>query len=215
LANKILDEQYVDKALAILTDEQKAEFGKVREVLLAHEEAMKAAEEEYTKLYVEMAGAAIARAPYSQRQLTYQVPGLTAEERKAMQTATMGVYRQQSQEVNRILKEKGINRPGRQNREGRQKYYQAMREVRAEVTKKNGAAIQEKILGTLSPESAEKYKKLSAALASVIQKREELQSKLAEQLEAIIGAERLQPKAIQWQGRTQGAGGTVRFNYGQ
>ena len=215
LAGKVLDEQYAEKILAVLTEEQKAEFGKVREALKAHEEARKAAEEEYTKLYAEMGGTAMVRVPYSQQHLAYQIPGLTAEERKAAQTATSGVYRQQYQEINRVLKEKGINKPGRQDRDGRQKYSRAMQEVRAEVTKKNSEAVQEKILGALSPESAANYKKLSAALASVIQKREELQSQLAEQLEAIIGTERLQPKSIQWQGRTQGAGGRpVRFNYG-
>jgi len=208
-----LNARYAELVLAMLTDEQKQEFTKIREAITAYEAARQAAQDEFGKFYEEVTGSPLARFPYSVDQLLYGLPSLSQEEKRNASKAAMSIRRASYKEVEAALKESGITRPkNNRDREAWQEYSQARGAIHREIAAKNSQKITDAIRSTLAPDMQEKFGKLTAAYEKAREGRDGTSSELAEQLDGIVGAERMKPKYPAYQyyrqgGQTQGARG--------
>jgi hypothetical protein len=209
--NKIEEElsaKFGDLAQALLTDEQKAEYAKVQQVIADHEKARKAAQDEFGKVYQEAIGSPMVYFPNAVDQLLWNFPTLSMEEKQKASKAAMEIRKGSNQEIEAILKEAGIARPtDHKDREGWQRYSEAWAPAQREVSAKHNGEVVQAIGGVLAPDMKAKFDQLAGAFEKARKTSEEAMGKLTEQLEAIVGSERLKPQYPQYQGMMAPPGG--------
>ena len=194
---KTLDKKFEAKVLASLSEEQKAEYTKVRAAINAYYEANLAAEAEFKKVHAEVGGKAIPYVPTHPDQLVHQIPDLSSQEKKAVQTITMESRRKVHQEVTKAMTESSVSRPKRGDRAGWGAYHKARAQITKEVTAKLEADKRTTIAGALSPENAKKFETLASALETLNAKREANKAALSKALVETVGAERLKPRRFE------------------
>jgi len=209
--DKVLDGKAEPIILTVLSEEQKAEYEKMREAIVAYSEGLKTAEEDFAKAHTELGGPALAYVPNSQYQLLNLVPGITDEEKAASQKVASDLGRQQYQEVGRAMREAKIQRPGRGDREGWQVYLEARRKIQREIAAEHKDETVQKMAAALGPETGKKFTALSKALDTLNVTRDKLKAELGAKLVEIVGSERL--KAGVTSGRYgRGGRGDRRWN---
>ncbi|MDP6117688.1 MAG: hypothetical protein QGF00_01710 [Planctomycetota bacterium] len=192
---KSLDETYTEKVLAMLTDEQQANFKQVQESLKAYDLVKKKIEDEFKDLYAELGGNNLTSARAQPDQLIWRLPGMTMEERKGIQKVYTEMNAKQNKEIASRMKEANVERPTRSDIKGWRKFNERRSSIYADVAAKHKDERKQKLLASLSKESAEKYQKLADALEAVNKKRTETMQTLVQALGELVGPEQVKKAA--------------------
>jgi len=201
-----LDAECLPKLTALLSEEDKAKFKLVRAALHAYHEGMSAAEREYREAWKQITGSELPWLPRQVNQIVQVMPGLDATQRREIQRSIYGdLYRQQREEVTRILKEKGIERPAnpRENRELWREYMTKRNEVQAQVRKQSEPEVIKQIREALPEGQVETFAALVKVLEDFLAKANAADEMLKQTLGKIVGPEKLRaaPMPVWGQGR--------------
>lgn len=201
-----LDTECLPKLTALLSEEDKAKFKQVREAVRTYHEGISAAEREYREAWKQITGSELPWLPRQVNQIAQVMPGLDATQRREIQRSVYGdLYRQEQEEVTRILKEKGIEPPAnrRENPELWREYLAKRNEVQAQVRKQFQPKVIEHIRKALPEEQVETFAALVKILGDFLAKTDAADEMLKQTLGKIVGPEKLRaaPMPAWGQGR--------------
>ena len=168
-----LDAECLPKLTALLNADDQAKFKLVRAALRTYHEGMSAAEREYREAWKQLTGGEPSWLPRQAVQLVQAMPGVDPIKRREIQRSIYrDLYRQQREEVTRILKEKDIERPAnpRENRDLWREYMTKRTEVQARVRKQSEPAVIKQVREALPEGQVEIFTALVRALDDFLAK---------------------------------------------
>jgi hypothetical protein len=200
-----LKEEFGDRALTVLNEDQKREYLQIQEIMRTYTKDQDAAQAIYFKTYEQLFEQKASHVPWNAEGIPATMPTLSQEEKQAVARASMLVRRNSYTKMNEALKAAGIERPKGRDIEAWKKYNQAAAGKRQELMAEMEPIVEEAIIEALPAD----MKPLFKSLVDAKRQSKELQTAAVEKynadLEKVIGAERAKRKTYRnWGGqRTQ------------
>lgn len=187
-----LDAEYTVRVLQILSAQDREQFTKILELTKAYHAETRAAQEAYAEAMTGMGidGAYSSGYGIRPQYLVYRTPGLTEDERKAVQKVYGDLMSAWNKEISARLSGNSKNPPKMRDREAWRQYSQKRREIRDAVYEEHQPELLEGFTAVMSEATGKTFGDMIAAADALTTRRDAARVAFQSQLEALIGPER-------------------------